>query len=172
MNILFTYRTLTGNTKKVIEAMFDEVQLEKELKPWSEIESLESYDLCFVGFPIEMFGPSQETKKWLANHVDGKQIALVITHGSPEDAPPLQEWLQKCQDAATGADIIGLFHCRGDMSEQLTTGMLQSGNPQLVEWAKRAQKAPKGFPDAKALERARTFVHEIIADHFIQEDIR
>ncbi len=86
---------------------------------------------------------------------------MVITHGSPEDAPPLQEWLQKCRNATEGAEIVGLFHCRGDMSEQLIQGMLQSGNPQFVEWAKRAQEVPKGFPDGTSLNHARTFAQEI-----------
>jgi flavodoxin len=136
MKVLFTYRTLTANTKKVIEAMYDELKVDKEIRPWNETESLEGYDLSFVGFPIEMLGQGPETQKWLANNVNVKHIALVITHGSPDEAPPLQEWLKKCRDAAKGANIIGLFHCKGDISEQLIAGMLQSGNPQYVEWAK------------------------------------
>ncbi|MFX1540553.1 MAG: flavodoxin family protein [Promethearchaeota archaeon] len=162
MKVLFTYRTLTGNTKKVIEAMYDEIQVEKEIKPWNEIESLEGYNINFIGFPIEAMGPGHQTKEWLAEHVDGKRIALVITHGSPDDTQPLQEWLQKCRDAAVGAEIVGLFHCRGDMSEQLIEGMLQSGNPQFVEWAKQAKEAPRGFPDASALNKARTFAQDTI----------
>ncbi|MFX0169601.1 MAG: flavodoxin family protein [Candidatus Hodarchaeota archaeon] len=163
MKVLFTYRTLTGNTKKIVEAMYDEVQVEKELKSWSDTESLEGFDLTFVGFPIEMFGPSRESKDWLAKHVKDKRIVLVITHGSPADAPPLQEWLGKCRDAAKDAEIIGLFHCRGDMSEQLIAMMSNSGNPQLMEWAKQAEKAPRGFPDAKSLNEARVFARNIVA---------
>ena len=113
MKVLFTYRTLTGNTKKVIDAMYNEIQAEKELKPWSETKSLAGYDLTFVGFPIEMLGPGPETKEWLGQYVKGQRIVLVITHGSPEDASPLKEWLQKCREAAAGAEIIGLFHCQG-----------------------------------------------------------
>ena len=80
-----------------------------------------------------MLGPGPETKKWLADHVNGSRIVLVITHGSPDEAPPLQEWLQKCHGAAVGAEIVELFHCKGDMSEQLIAGMKQSGNPQFEE---------------------------------------
>jgi hypothetical protein len=48
------------------------------------------------------------------------------------------------------------------MSEQLIAGILHSGNPQFIEWAKRAQEAPRGFPSSEALERARHFANEII----------
>ncbi|MFX1318422.1 MAG: flavodoxin family protein [Promethearchaeota archaeon] len=162
MKVLFTYRTLTGNTKKVIDAMHDEIQVEKELKPWSETESLEGYDLIFVGFPIEQMGPGPAAKEWLAKNVEGRRIAIVITHGSPEDTVPLQGWLQQCRDAAKGAEIVGFFHCRGDMSEALIEGMIQSGNPQFVEWGQRAKEAPRGFPDANALKRAREFANDVI----------
>lgn len=163
MKVLVTYRTASGNTKKVAEAIYDEIQTDKEIKPWSETKSLEGYDLSFVGFPIEMLGPGPETKKWLAEHVKGKRIAMVITHGSPEEAPPLQEWLQKCRNAAEGAEIVGLFHCQGDMSRQLIDMLIKSDNPQFAEWGKRAQEAPRGFPDAKSLERARDFARFILA---------
>jgi hypothetical protein len=142
--------------------MFDAVQFQKERKPWNDIKSLEGYDLYFVGFPIEMLGPGPESKGWLEENVNGRRIALVITHGSPDQAPPLQEWLQKCRDAAKGAEIIDLFHCQGNLSEQLIEGMLQSGNPQFVEWAKRAKDMPKGFPDEEALQLARRFAQDII----------
>jgi hypothetical protein len=142
--------------------MYDAVQIDKELKTWDETKSLEGYDLTFVGFPIEMLGPGPKAKEWLATNVGGKRIALVITHGSPDDAVPLQEWLQKCRDAAVGADIVGLFNCRGDMSMELIKGMQQSDNPQFVEWGKRAESAPRGFPDASALQRARVFAQDII----------
>jgi flavodoxin len=162
MKVLFTYRTVTGNTKKVIDAMYEEAQVEKECKPWAETESLEGYELTFVGFPIEAMGPGPQTKEWLANNVEGRRIVLVITHGSPEDAIPLQGWLQQCREAAKGSEIVGLFHCRGDMSETLIEGMLKSGNPQFVEWATRAKDVPRGFPDTNALKRAREFVKEIL----------
>jgi flavodoxin len=163
MKILFTYRTLTGNTKKVIDAMYDEVQVEKELKSWDEVESLDGYDLTFVGFPIEAMGPGSAAAEWLATFADEKRIALVITHGSPEDAPPLQGWLQKCREAAKTADVVGLFHCQGDMSEALIEGMIKSDNPQFTEWGKRAKEAPRGFPDDSALNRARMFAKELIS---------
>jgi len=163
MKVLVTYRTQSGNTKKVVEAIYDEIQADKEIKSWSETESLGVYDLSFVRFPIEMMGPGPDSKKWLAAHVNGKRIALVITHGSPDEALPLQEWLQKCRDVAEGAEIVGLFHCKGDMSQQLIEMMIQSDNPQFAEWGKRAQEAPRGFPEAKSLERAREFARDIVA---------
>jgi flavodoxin len=133
MKVLVTYRTVSGNTKKVVEAIYDEIQTNKEIKPWAETESLEGYDLTFVGFPIEALGPGPASKEWLAEQVNGKRIALVITHGSPEEAPLLPEWLQKCRDAAVGAEIVGLFNCRGDMSPQLIDMMSKSDNPQFAE---------------------------------------
>ena len=48
--ILVTYQSQTGNTKKVATAIFDALPEPKEVKPIREVESLEDYDLIFLGF--------------------------------------------------------------------------------------------------------------------------
>ena len=50
--VLVAYMSKTGNTKKVAEVIYDEIQGEKEIKTIEEVESLNSYDLAFLGFPI------------------------------------------------------------------------------------------------------------------------
>lgn len=50
--ILVTYFSLTGNTKKVAEAIYKALDGDKKIEPIDKIESLESYDLVFIGFPV------------------------------------------------------------------------------------------------------------------------
>jgi flavodoxin len=47
VKVLFTYRSITGNTRKVVEAMYEEIQADKKIKTFDEAESLEGYDLIF-----------------------------------------------------------------------------------------------------------------------------
>ena len=56
MKILVTYRTRSGNTKKIAEAIYGEISAEKIIKPWQEVENLDEYDFSFIGFPIERMG--------------------------------------------------------------------------------------------------------------------
>ena len=161
MKVLFTYRSITGNTRKIVQAMYDEIQADKEIKTFEETESLEGYDLTFVGFPIEGYGPGYAAENFLAQHVKGKRIVLVITHASDEESALLQDWLDLCRDAAEGAEIVGLFHCKGELSKQVADVMLKSADPHLVVWAKMRDDT-LGQPDASRIEKARMFAKKIM----------
>jgi hypothetical protein len=54
VKVLFTYRSITANTRKVVEAMYEEIQADKEIKTFDETESLERYDLTFQIQPKRM----------------------------------------------------------------------------------------------------------------------
>lgn len=162
MKVLVTYQSLTGNTRKVAEAIFEAIGDQKEMKELSQVAALEGYDLAFVGFPIMGFGPSQEVKSFLANQAAGKNVALFITHASPEDSEPLKGWLQTCKDSAANANLKATFHCQGEMSEQIADFMLKSGDAQLAEWGKD-RASTVGQPDATRLQRARDWAKKLAA---------
>jgi flavodoxin len=160
MKILIAYQSLTGNTKKVAEAVFEAIDHQKEMKELSQVTNLEGYDLMFVGFPIMGFGPSQEVKSFLANQAAGKNVALFITHASPEDSEPLKDWLQTCKDSAANTNMKAMFHCQGEMSEQLADLMLKSGDAQMAEWGKD-RSSTVGQPDTTRLQQARDWAKKL-----------
>ncbi|MCP4608985.1 MAG: flavodoxin, partial [Planctomycetes bacterium] len=100
MKTLVAYMTQSGNTRKVAEAMFDVIQGEKEIKELSEVESVDGYDLLFVGFPIQAFGPAAKAKQFMEQNVNGKKVALFTTHAASEDSDDLPPWLEACKAAA------------------------------------------------------------------------
>ena len=149
----------TGNTKKVAEAIYDAIPQPKETKRIEDVTSPEGYDLAFLGFPMHGYGPDKKVKTFLETHVKGRSIALFITHMAPENAPPLQGWIQKFSDAAVGANIVGVFDCQGQLNSRLLKIVLRiTRNPQRLA----AARAGQGQPDAARLERARVFAKEIM----------
>ena len=120
MKVLVAYFSQTGKTKSVAEAIFESIGGEKELKKLDEVDSLEGYDLSFIGFPIIAFGPAKEGKEFLEQKAAGKKVALFITHAAPEDQEGVEAWLDKCREAASSAELVGFFHCQGELSEALS----------------------------------------------------
>jgi len=163
MKVLVTYQSLTGNTRKVAESIFEVIEQRKEINEMSQVTTLDDYDLVFLGFPIMGFGPSPEVTSFLANQAAGKNVALFITHASPEDSGPLQDWLQKCKTSAGNANLKGMFHCQGELSEQIADFMLKSGDANLAEWAKD-RPSTIGQPDAARLQRARDWAKKLTKD--------
>jgi flavodoxin len=161
MNVLVAYFSQTGNTRKVAEAIYEAITEAKEIKELAAVESLEAHDLAFIGLPILGFGPAEEAKEFLAAHAAGKRVALFITHASPEDSEPLQEWLAKCKEAAADSNLVGMFDCQGELSKAVAELLAKSEDPELRAFAE-ARSETLGQPDEARLEKARAFAREII----------
>jgi len=162
MRTLVTYVSNTGNTRKVADAIFEELPPEKEIKEVSEVTGgLEGYDLVFVGFPINAFGPNPKARDFLEKQTAGHRIAIFITHGAPDDHEDVQTWMEKARQAASGADVVGVFNCQGEVDPAVVDFLLKSEDPKLREFGKAAPLT-KGQPDESRLEKARSFARKII----------
>jgi len=158
--VLVVYQSQTGNTKKVAKAIYDSIPEPKEIKSLKQANSLDGYSLIFLGFPIHGSGPNKEAKSYLEKNTKGKQISLFITHAAPVDAPEIPESLQKFRDAAGEADIIDLFHCRGQLDKIIKLVMKFMPDPKIREWARSDNS--EGQPDKESLEKAALFASRII----------
>ena len=161
MKVLVTYYTQTGNTKRVAEAICDEIGDSAESKALADVESLDGYDLAFVGFPIMAFSPAKPAKDFLEAHAAGKRVALFITHAAAEENEILDDWVAKCKDAAAGAELVGTFNCQGELSEQVAELLAGSEDPGLREFG-QARQETLGQPDETRLAKARAFASEIV----------
>ena len=161
MKVLVAYLSRTGNTKKVAEAIYEEINDEKEIIPLDKIDSIEGYDIAFLGFPIHQMGPDKKEAKLLEKLcTNSKDVVLFITHAAPEDSPDLPPMLDKFRQAARGANIIDMFDCQGELEK--TTKLIMSilPDPKLRMWAK--QDNSKGQPDQTRLDRARAFSRNVM----------
>jgi flavodoxin len=161
MRALVAYLSKTGNTKKVAEAIFEEISGEKEMKRIEEVESVEGYDVAFLGFPIHAAGPDKKEQALLKKHcIKGRNVALFITHMAPEEDPDLPAWLGKFGQAASGANIVGVFDCQGQVARSLKLFMSIAPDAKVRSWAR--QDNSKGQPDKARLDRARAFSRDVM----------
>jgi flavodoxin len=162
MKIMVTYWSQTGNTKKVAEAIFRAIPFEKTIQPLNEVDTLDGYDLIFIGFPVMQFGSPPPARKFIKTHATGKNIALFVTHAMLSDkADPLQQAmlgkeLDKCAETCASANLLGLFHCQGELSEKMAAELTASGIPMLMEFA-AMRPATLGHPTAGEIELAEKF---------------
>ncbi len=161
MKALVTYLSQTGNTKKVGEAIFGELGCEKEIEKIEEVDSIEGYDIAFLGFPIRGEGPDKKTAQLLAKHcIDGRNVALFITHASPEGGQELESWLEKFKQAAAGANVVAMFDCQGQLAKAIKLFMSIMPNAKYRRWARMDNS--QGQPDESRLERARAFARSVM----------
>lgn len=162
MKILVAYMSKTGNTKKVAEAILEGIDGGKEIKPIDAVATLEGYDVAFLGFPIHQMGPDKKTVKLLEKLcVEGRDVALFITHASPEDGPDLPPWLEMFKRAAGKANLVGFFHCQGELAKPVKRMMSIMPSAKFRRWAKMDNS--QGQPDHARLGRARAFARDTMA---------
>lgn len=168
MTVLVTYMSVTGNTKKVAEAIYGEIEGVKEMKPIDQVKSLDEYELSFIGFPIYSFGVPPMVKKFMDEKAKGKRVALFYTHASfsepkviPESEGLLKNIHNNVREAAAGVVLVGTFDCRGELAENVAQRCLSSDDPKVQMFGK-LRDMTVGHPDATELEAAKVFAQEML----------
>jgi flavodoxin len=161
MKVLVAYMSKTGNTRKVAQAIFEEIKDEKEIRPIDEVNSIEGCDVTFLGFPIHCEGPDKKAAKLLEKHCfNGRNVVLFITHAAPEDSQDLPAMLDKFRQAACKANIVDMFDCQGELDR--TTKRIMSILPNAKLRLVAKQDNSKGQPDKTRLDRARAFSRNVM----------
>ncbi len=163
MRVLVAYLSQTGNTRRVAEAIYEEIEAEKEIKPLSEVESLEGYDLAFIGFPIHASKPAAEAKAFLEEKARGKKVAVFVTHAAPEGHEETQRYLENCRASLNEADLVGMFDCQGELAQAIIDMLSKSENPEHRQFAEYGPQT-KGQPDDSRLEKARAFARRVMEE--------
>jgi flavodoxin len=135
MKILVTYYSETGNTKKVAEAIISAISSESYLMRVEEISSVENYDFIFLGFPVHQSGMPKVVKEFL-KEMKNKRIAFFITHAMPKDAPLFEKQMSNCKSALAENELIGIFSCKGELSEKTALQMAESENESIRNFGK------------------------------------
>jgi hypothetical protein len=154
---LVTYYTRTGNTRKVAEAIFDALPEPKEIRPIAEVESVESYRLAFVGFPLWQFAPAPPAAEFLRAKCAHARIAVFHTQGSAPDFWQVTEVEDRIRGLCA-AHIVDRFSCAAEVSDDVIQ-MIET-IPQYAPFAAQARKT-KGLPDARSLDEARAFAKRL-----------
>jgi flavodoxin len=151
---LVTYFSRTGNTRKVAEAIFDEIPGDKALKPMEEVEDLSPYANIFVGFPVQTHSVPYQVELFLKRIPEGRKVALFSTHGSVTGSRLSREALEYASVLVAKAKLVGTFSCRGRVSMKGLEVLMKS--PEHEAWADMAASAAT-HPDEHDLAEARAF---------------
>ena len=148
MKTLVTYSTLTGNTKKIAEAIFEVIKGEKELLSIKEVKDTNSYERIIVGYWVDKGDANEESKKFMEELKD-KKVGTFGTLGAYPDSDHAKDCVKKIGDAlrVNNNTIIAEFICQGAIDPKLLEFMKKMGpnNPHAptpereARWAEAAK---------------------------------
>ena len=151
---LVAYFSRTGNTKKVAEAIFEEIPGDKVLKPMEEVGDMAPFQNIFAGFPVQSHSVPYQAEVFLKKIPEGKKVALFSTHGSVTGSNLSREALEYASVLVAKARLVATFSCRGKVSMKALEVLMKS--PEHEAWADMAASAAT-HPDEHDLTEARAF---------------
>ncbi|MCI4444765.1 MAG: hypothetical protein JHC32_01925, partial [Candidatus Aminicenantes bacterium] len=133
----------------------------KIIKPLTEVQTVDDYDLIFIGFPVHAHSLPYKVETFLKNLPPAKKIALFMTHGSIPGTRLSLEALEPALVLSGKNKVLGTFSCRGKVSPQALEVLGKSPEHEL--WTEMAVTA-SSHPDRHDLEDARTFARFIMTE--------
>lgn len=164
-NILITYSSKTGNTKKVAEAIKKGIP-NADLIPISEVKDTEKYGLIVVGGWIDRATYDIVTQNFIKT-IENKKTAFFFTLGAYPDSDHAQDCVRNIIRLLeeNSNEVISCYFCQGAIAPELIEFMLKlpaehtmAPNPErLKRW-----KDASSHPDNLDLEKAEEFGKSLI----------
>ncbi|MHA1138399.1 MAG: flavodoxin family protein [Candidatus Thorarchaeota archaeon] len=174
-----TYFTQTNNTKMIADAMHEVLSAHGETDIDTvrriDVDSLEEYDVIFVGAPCHDSDLAPPVKGFLEKLPDSLKFKLVgfFTHSTnmPDDTERNQElyyqWAGRCIPTFENAcndkntELLGYFHCQGKVSRPIEVFIHQEIITDDDEWSTYLPELRK-HPDSNDIENAKKFAQDIL----------
>ncbi len=160
MKALVTYFSQTGNTEKLAKAIFEAIDVEKEILPLDAVKAIEGFDVIFCGFPVQAHSVPMPVQNIIKQLPAGQKLAIFCTHGSIRGGQLAVTGLEHAVSLADNAKVLGQFGCRGKVSIKIIDALMKK--PEHKAWAEEAQGA-LAHPNKADLEDGQIFAKQMMA---------
>ena len=161
MKILCTYHSISGNTRRVMEAICESIGPNETCIPIDDVLDTKDYDLVIVGFPIHQFEPSNRAKVFLSDKTRGKRVLLVITQSAMPDTEMAKLQIGNCRRVVPECDLVGVISCRGELSEVTARAMAESINEKSRQFS-AMRPMTIGHPSQEEIEAVVASVQKVL----------
>jgi|GEM_PF-1307671 len=163
MNALITYKTITGNTKKMAKAIEKGVDGTFDSFEMIQVDNTDEYDILFIGFPIMNRRIPEGVKEFIKEKAKNKKVVLYISHAMPKELPHLQTLITKACEVANNTELLGVFNCQGELSEELAVNLKKHENEEFRRFGSLRHESI-GLPSENDLEELIQFTKNIIKE--------
>ncbi|MBQ8278759.1 MAG: flavodoxin family protein [Roseburia sp.] len=165
MKIAIIYKSLTGNTKLVAEAMYEALKAEHDVYVGEPADGIEA-DLYLVGSWTDKGSCAKEITAFLEK-LEGKQIAIFGTAGFGGSAEYYNTLFERVKAQVPSSNqILGQYFCQGKMPMSVRdryVAMMQA-NPEDKNLEVSIKNFDEAFshPDEADLKAATAWAHSLV----------
>jgi flavodoxin len=158
MKSLIVYSSLTENTKKLADAIYESLEGEKDIFPVDKAPSSEGYDLTAVGFWFKAGKPDPKSSEYLAKVGKGTRLFLFATHGAATGSDHVKNAIDHAKGLTNDADIAGVFTCQGEVNPNVLEKVKQKPEPPV--WLSDTDQAV-GHPNEDDLSALKQTIRQL-----------
>ncbi len=120
MKILVTYSSLTGNTKKLAEGIYEGLgEKDKVICPMSEVTDMSEYDIVLAGYWVDKGGANKEAAEFLS-HIEGKKVGVFATLAFWPDSEHAYKSILAGEHLVNEKNhVIGKYICQGKIDNKM-----------------------------------------------------
>lgn len=164
MKSLVLWSSGTGNTKKVAQAIYENIPGEKEIAATASLKNPpEGYDILYVGFWAFRRGADPVTRRFLSS-LHNQKVALFGTCGAWPDSDAARRYLSNTAALlAPDNTCLGTWICQGRVHSfhiKREDARSRRVHPMTEERKARLTEAEK-HPDASDLEQAAAWARSV-----------
>lgn len=163
MKSIILYSSLTGNTKRVAEAMASVMPSDTPCVPIKQAPAdLSVYDTVIIGFWVDRGTANKEAAK-LIETLHNKHIVLFATLGMYADSDHARESIEKAASLLPNKEsLVDGFVCQGKIDPKVIEMMYKMFPPGSAHGQSPERdalhKAAETHPDEQDLARAKSFI--------------
>ena len=165
MKTLLVYSSLTGNTKKVAESIFEILPKGAEKYAIENAPDPQNYDLILVGYWVDKGTADKRSLQYIES-IKGKKIIAFGTLGAYSDSEHAQNCLSRIRELFNENEFIGDFLCQGAVDPNLTIKFLHfpKDHPHaLNEQRLRRHLESQKHPNKNDLANAQKEIKEMLS---------
>ncbi len=165
MKILIAYSSVTGNTKKLCNALYENLKDKHEvtIQTIKETKEFESYDVIVPGFWVDKGSANREAKKFI-KQIKNKKIVPIGTLGAAPDSYHGQKCLKKITALIDESnETPGVFLSRGKVNPKLTAKIHKLPLPKKIRDQMYEASVASREPNETDFKNATEFVEQILS---------
>lgn len=133
MNVLVTYSSKTGNTRKLAEAIHLALP-NADLCPMGSVPNPSAYDLIFAGFWVQAGNASSDARQCL-RRLGSLPVALFATLGAYPDSQHAADSLKAAAREIPNGNVVDTFICQGAI------------DPNVIGWMEKLPQDDENAPN-------------------------
>jgi len=144
MKSLIIYSSQTGNTKKLADAVYQNLSGEKDIYDIDEAPDPNQYDFVAIGFWLMAGKPDPKSQEYLKRIKADQSVFLFATHGAAAESDHAKKAMDYAKTLIPKGIMKEQFSCQGEVNPKVMEKIKAKENP--PEWIGDAPEG-KGHPD-------------------------